>query len=77
MPSNDKDVSELQVVRGGRQVSLSLEQRESLKEAEKLVAFIQFALACRDMTEFNREAQAGCVLLLDQIREAVRRVSKS
>ncbi|MFC6633548.1 hypothetical protein [Microbulbifer taiwanensis] len=54
--------------------SLPLEQRERLAEADKLAALIQFTLTGRDVTELNHEVQAGCSLVLDQIRDAVQGV---
>ncbi|WP_299594322.1 hypothetical protein [uncultured Microbulbifer sp.] len=54
---------------------LPLSDRERLEEADKLVALMQFALSGRDQAELNSEVQAGCVLVLDQIREAVQRVA--
>lgn len=62
------------VANRGRQV-LPLAQRERLAEADKLAALMQFALTGRDITELNREVQAGCALVLDQIRDAVQGVA--
>jgi len=54
---------------------LPLSDRERLEEADKLAALMQFALSGRDQAELNPEVQAGCVLVLDQIRETVQQVA--
>lgn len=75
MPNNERGASAVQAAGVvGERASLLVEQRERLEEADKLAALIQFALTGRDIAEVNREVQAGCALVLDQIRDAVRGV---
>lgn len=54
---------------------LPTEQRECLEYVDKLLALLQFALTGRDVTELNSDVQAGCDLILEQVRVTLKGVA--
>ena len=54
---------------------LSLESRQLLEDNSNVIAFVQHALSAPEQQELNSQAQAGLILVLDNIQGDLRSIA--